>query len=1287
MSDELERARRDSTRLGLTRTPAGRDAMIKQADVLLRLGRAALDSRSFDASRAYVEEALDLVARVEQVDSLHPGMPALLLDAHEQLGAVALASGDRELAGEEMLRAVAYCAGAAIEQRSFVVAAPVLERGLHRLWLEDDTSLPRGRYLRAITDVRRRLDQLEMRISGVSSSPLALESGSDALPDHPFHRAFDDYIERVTADPTGTRHTGGEDTHPLAAAEEMFRAGRRDAAATEASGLLARWASSADETVAGGFLGAAARAMDIAVAGHRFDHAVEHGGALVDAMDRAMRSGASVPSLARARIRHAIAHARSESLIDAGTLQILERAAVDLDVALEEQAGDPELLHDAIAILSYLAFYRAAVAEDGRGGAVALEKLLGIGHRLIEEQPEDPRTPSAVTEVALTAARRTLGVTEVPLPTRRALYEAVIGALELRVARDESDVDALLEFLEFSALFIYAFGYERTDAPRLAALRERRDEYERRIMDLEPDAVWKRAQIAELRAISAAELGDQGKVSSAIAYATEAVDIAKLVLEQMPDSAVPHERLVRFCERQAGLHAKVHDHRSETAALVEAVDVCARRLALQPDEGAAYKDLAAAQERASIALTSSGEVDRGLEMIRAALVTHRSWSEADPTETAALVGILRILRELDDVASEEPGGAEAAMTERHAVLARLEELDPHDPRCAVIAFWIHADEISYRLSQGDQEGAAEAARLALERSREALHQGGRNAEQALGVRGSMMPMLVAGLSGTQDGDPAPPAGREAPMVPSQGAAPQNRAARRAASRTTKQSGSRTGRNVGRRGDGRPPLVRSPAGHQPAMPVPWSSPVPPEEVGRRTVLKPHNTGHPGMFFGVGVAGSGDLVAVGAPGDPSAEYLVQVDGDGEDRTRRNSGAVHLYRRSDSGWMREAYLKPGQPGDSLHFGWSVAVEGDRVAIGAPGAFFVPDGEPEPMIGERVKGTGGVWIFERRPEGWVHDVTMLPPLSSEASDYGHSVALAAGLLVVGDPGVGKVHLYERDEEEGDGRWILWQTVSDPEARQGATGFGHSLALDGDTLAVGDVGFANEEESGEAGAGAAWVFRQSAAGRWEAEAVLLGPTPWGSCGHGLSVDVRGDEVVVGAPKRNPLRSRFLAGDDTALEQDSRSATPQHGAVCLYRWDDSGWRGVATLEAPEPHGQFFGSAVRILPDGRLAVGAGLDAHGLDWSRTPTAVEHPPKFGAVHILGPSGTDGDDAWQVEEVLVSDPPGGGDEFGSRIALLEDGTLLVASPNESSSGRGVDPGVVDQDAFESGCVRIIAR
>lgn len=88
-----------------------------------------------------------------------------------------------------------------------------------------------------------------------------------------------------------------------------------------------------------------------------------------------------------------------------------------------------------------------------------------------------------------------------------------------------------------------------------------------------------------------------------------------------------------------------------------------------------------------------------------------------------------------------------------------------------------------------------------------------------------------------------------------------------------------------------------------------------------------------WFGQAVAIDGDLLLVGAP---------QEDGNGRDlagdetnNDLSNSGAGFLFRRTGSSWRQVAYIKASHPGvdDRLGWGESIAVHGDRVAIGAWG------------------------------------------------------------------------------------------------------------------------------------------------------------------------------------------------------------------------------------------------------------------------------------------------------------------------------------------------------------------
>ena len=82
-----------------------------------------------------------------------------------------------------------------------------------------------------------------------------------------------------------------------------------------------------------------------------------------------------------------------------------------------------------------------------------------------------------------------------------------------------------------------------------------------------------------------------------------------------------------------------------------------------------------------------------------------------------------------------------------------------------------------------------------------------------------------------------------------------------------------------------------------------------------------------YFGFAVALDGDVAAAGAyrdddacPADPNCD----------------SGAVYLFARDQGGpdgWGQVIKLTAGDAGQSAQFGWSVALDGDRLVVGSPG------------------------------------------------------------------------------------------------------------------------------------------------------------------------------------------------------------------------------------------------------------------------------------------------------------------------------------------------------------------
>lgn len=82
------------------------------------------------------------------------------------------------------------------------------------------------------------------------------------------------------------------------------------------------------------------------------------------------------------------------------------------------------------------------------------------------------------------------------------------------------------------------------------------------------------------------------------------------------------------------------------------------------------------------------------------------------------------------------------------------------------------------------------------------------------------------------------------------------------------------------------------------------------------------------FGYAVAISGDTLVVGAGGEDGS--VSGVNGITDELTS-GSGAAYVFVRSGTTWSQQAYLKAGQVSVDDQFGYSVAVSGDTVVVGA--------------------------------------------------------------------------------------------------------------------------------------------------------------------------------------------------------------------------------------------------------------------------------------------------------------------------------------------------------------------
>jgi hypothetical protein len=228
------------------------------------------------------------------------------------------------------------------------------------------------------------------------------------------------------------------------------------------------------------------------------------------------------------------------------------------------------------------------------------------------------------------------------------------------------------------------------------------------------------------------------------------------------------------------------------------------------------------------------------------------------------------------------------------------------------------------------------------------------------------------------------------------------------------------------------------------------------------------------FGHAVAVDGDTVVVGAWGESTF-------GD-------ESGAVHVFRRSASGWEREAVLNASDATAGARFGYSVDIEAGTIAVGAI------------YEGSNGRDAGAVYIFRRDDSGWAQAAKLTPETGAEDAHFGRSVALSGGRLLVGAPGPGSAaaHLYRRES----GAWVI-ETVLRAADVPGRSRFGSSVALSGDTAAIGAWTDASDAR------GSVIVYRRSGTS-WTESQRIDGAEPEDRFGY--SVALEGGLLVVGAP-------------------------------------------------------------------------------------------------------------------------------------------------------------------------------
>jgi hypothetical protein len=422
--------------------------------------------------------------------------------------------------------------------------------------------------------------------------------------------------------------------------------------------------------------------------------------------------------------------------------------------------------------------------------------------------------------------------------------------------------------------------------------------------------------------------------------------------------------------------------------------------------------------------------------------------------------------------------------------------------------------------------------------------------------------------------------------------------------------------------------------------------------QQAYLKASNPGRSDLFgLSLALSRDGNTLAVAAPWEASA--ATGVNGNQDDDSIPQAGAVYVFTRTGSTWSQHAYLKASNTGhkgdgddvDGDQFGFSLALSADgrTLAAGAIAEDSAATGVGGVQTDNSAAASGAVYVFARTGNAWAQQA-YVKSRNGEAGDlFGYGVSLSA------DGSVMAVAAYD---EDGSGRGV------NPVDDNASTGTGAIYAFDRRGGSWAQTGY----------------FKGSRSQRNDA------------LGYTVATSDDGNTIVGGTAEESCLNGGI---DPSNCDVDTFPEHMAAGSVgAVYVWQRSGdtWTEQAFLKASNPDLEdWFAVRLALSGDGNtLLVGApmedsaatGVNGRGDDNS----AVES----GTAYLFTRSGA----AWSQRAYLKASNTDAFDEFGSSVAISGDGkTMVVGARMESSGAASVNGNQNDNEAGQAGAAYIFGQ
>jgi hypothetical protein len=409
----------------------------------------------------------------------------------------------------------------------------------------------------------------------------------------------------------------------------------------------------------------------------------------------------------------------------------------------------------------------------------------------------------------------------------------------------------------------------------------------------------------------------------------------------------------------------------------------------------------------------------------------------------------------------------------------------------------------------------------------------------------------------------------------------------------------------------------------------------DTVAQQAYIKASNP-MPSANFGSTVALSrdGNTLAVAAYYESSA--ATGINGNQNDRSIPEAGAVYIFTRSGTTWSQQAYIKASNTGtpavgegfaEGDQFGYSMALssDGNTLAVGAIGEDSAAMGINGDGADNMASGSGAAYVFARSGTSWSQQAYVKSSMTRPNVLFGYSIGISAN---------------------------------------------------GDTLAVAEF-------DADRGKGALYVLTRSG-GTWSHQARIQAENAENgdSLGYSLALSDDGNTLAAGAADEDCMIPGInQAGCDKDQPQDNSS-----GAAYVFVRNGTTWTQQAFIKASNPGKEdWFGVRIAISGDGNtLAVGAQNEDSAAKGINGKQDDDSAPEAGAVYAFRRNGT----TWTQQAYVKSSNTGAGDEFGSSMGLSADGRIMiVAARGEDSAAKGVNGNQADNSIRDAGAAYLFVR